>query len=355
MAKFLSKPIIGKNGGDEGGEILLEKSDTNTTISGTGVTVDVYQNKLRFFEQGGTARGAYIDITAASAGVGSNLLSGGSGATTLDGLSDVTAPSPSSGDFLKWNGTAWVNDPIDLATDTTGGYVSSLVAGTGITLANNSGEAATPTISISTSALIPSGSMQMYAGSAAPNSDWLICDGSAVSRSTYAALYAVIGTTFGTGNGSTTFNIPDMRSRMPIGVGTGTGLSARTLAATGGVESVTLTGAQSGTSAHGHGHTFRPSSNNIYGDDSTAQAGAHTHTVDGRTSPSATHGHTGTISVATAASNQNASQTPSTSSAGTHSHTVYITGSVSNSTEANATSSHENMTPFLAVNFIIKV
>jgi hypothetical protein len=149
MAKFLSKPTIGKNGGDEGGEILLEKADTNTTIAGTGVTIDIWQNRLRFFEQGGDARGAYIDITSASAGVGSNLLAGGGGATTLDGLTDVTAPSPSSGDFLKWNGSAWVNDPINLGTDTTGDYVSSLVAGTNITLANNSGESATPTISLS--------------------------------------------------------------------------------------------------------------------------------------------------------------------------------------------------------------
>ena len=149
MAKFLAKPTIAKNGGDEGGEILLEKADTNTTLNGTGVTIDVYQNKLRFFEQGGDARGAYIDLTAASAGASTNLLSGGGGATTLDGLNDVTAPSPSNGDFLKWNGTAWVNDAIDLATDTTGNYVSSLIAGSGITLTNNSGEAATPTIALS--------------------------------------------------------------------------------------------------------------------------------------------------------------------------------------------------------------
>jgi len=73
MPKFLAKPVIAKNGGDEGGELLLEKADTNTTIN-TGVTIDVYQNKLRIFEQGGSARGAYIDITTAGAGVASNLL-----------------------------------------------------------------------------------------------------------------------------------------------------------------------------------------------------------------------------------------------------------------------------------------
>ena len=67
---------------------------------------------------------------------------------TLDFLSDVSASAPSSGDFLKWNGTAWVNDAVDLGTDTTGSYVSSLVAGTGITITNNTGEGATPTIAI---------------------------------------------------------------------------------------------------------------------------------------------------------------------------------------------------------------
>lgn len=62
--------------GDEGGEIFLNKAATNTTIT-NGVTIDIFQNKLRFFENGGNNRGAYIDITAASNGVGSNLLSGG--------------------------------------------------------------------------------------------------------------------------------------------------------------------------------------------------------------------------------------------------------------------------------------
>jgi hypothetical protein len=63
-------------GGDEGGEILLGKPTTNTTLSGTGVTIDVYQNRLRFFEQGGSARGAYIDLTSTSGGVGTDLLAG---------------------------------------------------------------------------------------------------------------------------------------------------------------------------------------------------------------------------------------------------------------------------------------
>ena len=66
----------------------------------------------------------------------------------LDEIADVTITSATSGQFLKWNSTAWVNDTIDLGTDTSGSYVESLVAGTGVTITNNSGEGATPTIAI---------------------------------------------------------------------------------------------------------------------------------------------------------------------------------------------------------------
>ena len=58
--------------GDEGGEIFLNAPVTNTSIS-TGVTVDIYQNRLRFYETGGSVRGAYIDMTTLSAGVATNI------------------------------------------------------------------------------------------------------------------------------------------------------------------------------------------------------------------------------------------------------------------------------------------
>jgi hypothetical protein len=61
--------------GDEGGEIFLAQAQTNTTLAG-GITIDSYQDKLRFFEQGGSARGAYIDIAACTAGVGTDIIGG---------------------------------------------------------------------------------------------------------------------------------------------------------------------------------------------------------------------------------------------------------------------------------------
>lgn len=70
---------------------------------------------------------------------------------SVDSLSDVTVNTSITNSYLKYNGSAWVNDQIDLASDTVGNYVQSLVAGTGINIINNSGEAATPTISASLS------------------------------------------------------------------------------------------------------------------------------------------------------------------------------------------------------------
>jgi microcystin-dependent protein len=62
----------------------------------------------------------------------------------------------------------------------------------------------------------PTGSIAAYAGASAPT-DWLLCDGSAVNRTTYAALFAAISITYGSGDGSSTFNVPDLRGRVPVG------------------------------------------------------------------------------------------------------------------------------------------
>lgn len=105
--------------------------------------------------------------------------------------------------------------------------------------------------------VIPVGVIEMFAGSTAPNG-WLVCDGSTVSRKTYSDLFKVIGTTYGAGNSNDTFTLPDMRGRTPIGVGTGAGLTARTLGGTVGTESHTV------------------SSSNIT-QFSTGNAGSHTH------------------------------------------------------------------------------
>jgi microcystin-dependent protein len=108
-----------------------------------------------------------------------------------------------------------------------------------------------------TANLAPPGVVLPYAGSAAPSS-WLLCDGSAVSRTTYADLFAAISTAFGTGDGSTTFNLPDMKGRIPAGkeatatrlTSGGSGVDGATLGAVGGTETHTLTAGQIPAHAH---------------------------------------------------------------------------------------------------------
>ena len=70
------------------------------------------------------------------------------------------------------------------------------------------------------------GFIQMFAGQTAPTG-WLMCDGTAVSRTDYADLYSVIGDTYGAGDGSTTFNLPDLRNRFPVGAGSTYNLNAQ--------------------------------------------------------------------------------------------------------------------------------
>lgn len=105
--------------------------------------------------------------------------------------------------------------------------------------------------------LPPPGSLVPYAGSTAP-SGWLLAQGQEVSRTTYAALWSAIGPAYGAGDGSTTFNLPDLRSRVPVGAGQGAGLRDRARGAAGGQEDNQLpththggnTGGQSTDHAH---------------------------------------------------------------------------------------------------------
>lgn len=92
--------------------------------------------------------------------------------------------------------------------------VTKLAAGTDGQYLTTSGT--TPTWAAAPST-VPAGALAMYVAVSAPTG-WLLCDGTAVSRSTYSALFAIISTTYGTGDGSTTFNVPDLRGRVPVGL-----------------------------------------------------------------------------------------------------------------------------------------
>ena len=88
--------------------------------------------------------------------------------------------------------------------------------------------------------MIPAGTIHDFAGTTTPTG-FLTCDGSAVSRTTYASLFTAIGTTWGTGNGSTTFNVPDLRRYTTIGsAGTQVSGPGTSVGNTGGAETHTL-------------------------------------------------------------------------------------------------------------------
>jgi len=94
---------------------------------------------------------------------------------------------------------------------------------------------------ITASGTVPAGGMMDFGGTVAPTG-WLLCDGSAVSRSTYANLFSAISTTWGAGDGSTTFNVPNMTRRTGMGSGgSGTGTIGNAVGNTGGEEGHTLT------------------------------------------------------------------------------------------------------------------
>lgn len=82
------------------------------------------------------------------------------------------------------------------------------------------------------------GEIRLFAGNYAPQ-NWALCDGRSLPISEYDVVFALLGTTYG-GDGVTTFALPDLRGRLPIGVGQGTGLSVRVLGERFGVEQVTL-------------------------------------------------------------------------------------------------------------------
>lgn len=116
--------------------------------------------------------------------------------------------------------------------------------------------------------VIPVGGSIAYASATPPNANWHLKDGTAISRAGFPVLFSLIGTTFGVGDGSTTFNLPNSKDRMPIGAG-----NLYALGATGG----SVAGALSASVTDpGHTHTQN----------------AHTHTMANHTHGSAAHTHT---------------------------------------------------------------
>lgn len=146
--------------------------------------------------------------------------------TTTDvAVGQVTDPSVINNNF--GNVKATVNGNIDNSNVASGAAiaVSKLAPGTDGQILRTVAGAAAWDAEGAAAGEIPVGSLVMFGGAAAP-SGWLLCDGSAISRTTFADLFTAIGTAYGAGDGSTTFNIPDLRGRLPVGKGSNTSVDS---------------------------------------------------------------------------------------------------------------------------------
>lgn len=252
---------------------------------------------------------------------GTSWLPSGGGVTNSD-----TAPTtPANGD--AWFNTAEGSLFIYYADGTSGQWVE----------ATNNVNNAEPN-------QIPAGAIMAWSSSVIPN-NWLLCDGSAVSRVTYASLFAAVGTTYGVGDGSTTFNLPDLRGRAVVGFDT-TQTEFNFLGETGGAKTHTLTVSEMPSHTHiqdSHNHTQN----------------SHNHTQNA-------HSHLSVINLSLVNTRTAGSNTFNSDGAADKSGGIASTTATNNPTTAtnNATTAtnqntggggaHNNLQPYIVLNYIIK-
>lgn len=177
------------------------------------------------------------------------------------------------------------------------------------------------------------GTLLAFSGASAPDG-WLLCHGQAVSRADYAGLFAVIGTTYGAGDGSTTFNLPDIRGRVIAGIDNMGGTPANRLTAAGSF-AATTPGAAGGSQTHTLTEAQMPAHKHS---GTTSEDGEHTHTID-----TGDDGGGGARVDSVPLMNG----TVSTNPAGSHNH-EFETSSVGGG------QAHPNVQPTIALNYIIR-
>ena len=243
--------------GDFTSEGLMKRGSSAGTYS---IVTDNSSNWDTAFSWGNHATVGYIEDSDFSSN--GFMKRTGAGTYTVDGstfisninnedlgdLSNVNVPaSPTFGHILKWTGSAWT------AEADAGGSAGAGVDGA------------------------PAGTVSMWSGTASSvPTGYLLCDGSAVSRVAYTDLFNAIGTAHGVGDGSTTFNLPNLRNRFVVGEG-----SSYALAATGGSADATLVSHSHTVDSHSHG-------------DGTLSVDNHSHNFNGNLNASTsqnTHSH----------------------------------------------------------------
>jgi hypothetical protein len=235
------------------------------------------------------------------------------------------------------------------------------------------------------SVLTPAGVISMFGGTAAPTG-WLLCNGAAVSREDYASLFEAISTAYGAGDGSTTFNVPDLELKFARGAGSGSAVGESTTTNTHGHTVESASHAHTHTLSHTHEISHTHDSGNYGGD--TSNVGNHTHSTNTNSTGSSSTGTntgnvsrgtntTGNVAIAGAFHGHNTpshNHTINEGGGGSHSHNSNVGGNSGNSSNSNTgnastsdtgNASSENhshnstvvshVPAYVAVNYIIKV
>lgn len=235
------------------------------------------------------------------------------------GTDPMTSPDINGGTY---DGGAINSTPIGESTASTGAF-TTLSASSTFTLGGTEVTATAAELNVLSGGIAepPTAAIHMYGGTSAPTG-WLLCNGAAVSRADFADLFAIVGETYGAGDGSSTFNLPDLRDRFAVGSGT-----TYSAGATGGAATHTLT---------------------------EAEIPQHTHTA---TSTVTDPGHTHTMSFGSTGSGSAPDVDDLTAQhAGDKTTNSSTTGITVATTIAMAGSGfpHNNMPPYLGLAFIIK-
>lgn len=340
-------------------EIPFVVTKTNgDAVSGASVQINV---------RNGGAATIYADATS-----GTTISTAGLTTTTTEGRIEGWLNEGSYDMTITGTGIATYTQPIEIVRGDGVGLLAANSVGTAsiqdgaITFAKFA-----PTV---TQNILPAGTVLMWAGATLPPG-FAWCDGATYNGTlpTYTNLWTAIGTSWG-GTGQTAFKVPDMRGRSPLGVGAGSGLTARTLASTGGSETHTLDSNQmpahahvqqgtfgtSGVGHHNHGGATGAADRNLdhahgYNDRAGNANRGHTYVWGSSHAPEAfawlAHTHDAVWSLTSGVSSS-IDHLHGIGLDGAHSHTVTIGGAV---TSTGASLPHPNMHPWVGINFIIKL
>ena len=220
-----------------------------------------------------------------------------------------------------------------------------------------------------------------YAGETSPKG-FLICDGREISRKEYADLFNIIGTNYGGGDGSTTFNIPNIKGKVPVGLDDND-VDFKTLGKTGGEKAHTLTLDEIPAHNHSASTSIGNAGAHTHGA-TTSNNGSHSHSISGTADSAGNHLHdlgsrlvyridaaggaaTGSsignpLNYSTKASGTHThSLSGSTNSTGGHTHTITVNSGGSHNHSASTSvgnsggsKEHNNLQPYIVINYIIK-